>query len=62
MASAAIPGNVGALEASNAAVVSALGLAGGGSLALARRVRALLWAALGLALYPRIKAADPKRA
>lgn len=55
VASAAIPGNIGALEASNAAVVGALGLAGGGSLALARRIRALLWAALGLALYPRIK-------
>jgi len=62
VASAAIPGNIGALEASNAAVVGALGLAGGGSLALARRIRALLWAALGLALYPRIKAqAPPKR-
>ena len=56
VASAAIPGNIGALEASNAAVVGALGLAGGGSLALARRIRALLWAALGLALYPRIDA------
>jgi uncharacterized protein (TIRG00374 family) len=54
VASAAIPGNLGALEASNAAVVAALGLAGGGSLALARRIRALLWAAAGLALYPRI--------
>ena len=55
VASAAIPGNIGALEASNAAVVSALGLAGGGALALARRIRALLWAAAGLALYPRIR-------
>jgi uncharacterized protein (TIRG00374 family) len=54
VASAAIPGNIGALEASNAAVVGALGLGGGGSLALARRIRALLWAAVGLALYPRI--------
>ena len=53
---AAIPANFGALEASNAAVVAALGLGGGGSLALTRRVRALLWAGLGLALYPRIKA------
>ena len=52
VASAAIPGNLGALEASNAAVVSMLGLGGGGALALARRIRALLWAALGLALYP----------
>jgi uncharacterized protein (TIRG00374 family) len=55
VASAAIPGNIGALEASNAAVVSALGLAGGGALALARRIRALLWAAAGLALYPRVQ-------
>jgi uncharacterized protein (TIRG00374 family) len=55
VASAAIPGNIGALEASNAAVVGALGLAGGGALALARRVRALLWAAAGLALYPRVQ-------
>jgi len=52
VASAAIPGNLGALEASNAAVVTMLGLGGGGSLALARRIRALLWAAVGLALYP----------
>jgi len=55
IASAAIPGNIGALEASNAAVVTALGLGGGGSLALARRIRALLWAAAGLALYPRVQ-------
>jgi hypothetical protein len=33
--------------------VTMLGLTGGGSLALARRVRALLWAAVGLALYPK---------
>jgi uncharacterized protein (TIRG00374 family) len=56
VASAAVPGNIGTLEASNVAVVKALGLAGGGSLALARRIRALLWAALGLVLYPRVKA------
>lgn len=55
VASAAIPANIGALEASNASVVAMLGLTGGGSLALTRRIRALLWAALGLALYPRIK-------
>ena len=54
VASAGIPGNIGALEASNAAVVAALGLGGGGALALARRVRTLLWAAAGLALYPRV--------
>ena len=56
VASAAIPGNIGALEAANASVVGMLGLAGGGSLALARRIRVLLWAAVGLALYPRIDA------
>jgi uncharacterized protein (TIRG00374 family) len=54
IASAAIPGNFGALEASNAMPVAMLGLGGGGALALARRVRSLLWAGLGLALYPRI--------
>jgi uncharacterized membrane protein YbhN (UPF0104 family) len=49
-----IPGNIGALEASNAASVAMLGLGGGGALALSRRVRAMLWALLGLLLYPRI--------
>jgi len=53
VASGAIPGNLGALEASNVAVVEALGLAGGGTLALFRRVRSLLFATLGLAVYPR---------
>jgi uncharacterized protein (TIRG00374 family) len=52
VASAAIPANIGALEASNAAVVTMLGLTGGGSLALARRIRVLLWAAVGLGGYP----------
>lgn len=56
IASAAIPGNMGALEASNALPVAMLGLGGGGALALARRVRSLLWAGIGLALYPRISA------
>lgn len=56
VASAAIPANVGALEASNAAVAKVLGLAGGGALALSRRIRSLLWAGLGLAVYPRMKA------
>lgn len=55
VASAAIPGNIGALEAANAGVVAALGLGGGGALALTRRIRALLWAAAGLAMYPRIQ-------
>jgi uncharacterized membrane protein YbhN (UPF0104 family) len=53
VASGAIPGNLGALEASHVAVVNALGLIGGGTLALFRRFRSLLFAALGLALYPR---------
>lgn len=53
VAGGAIPGNLGALEASNVAVVKALGLAGGGTLALFRRVRSLIFATLGLALYPR---------
>jgi uncharacterized protein (TIRG00374 family) len=61
VASAAVPGNIGTLEASNVAVVSGLGLAGGGALALARRIRALLWAALGLALYPRVKSGPRDR-
>lgn len=53
VAGGAIPGNLGALEASNVAVVKALGLAGGGTLALFRRFRSLLFATAGLALYPR---------
>ena len=53
VAGGAIPGNLGALEASNVAVVKALGLMGGGTLALFRRVRSLMFATLGLALYPR---------
>jgi uncharacterized protein (TIRG00374 family) len=59
IASAPIPGSMGALEASNAAVVDGLGLAGGGALALTRRIRSLLWAGLGLALYPRIETPPP---
>lgn len=63
VAGGAIPGNLGALEASNVAVVKALGLAGGGSLALFRRFRSLLFATLGLALYPRdsVIASPPQR-
>ncbi len=53
VAGGAIPGNLGALEASNVAVVKALGLVGGGTLALFRRIRSLIFATLGLALYPR---------
>ncbi len=62
VASAAIPAGIGALEASNAAPVAMLGLGGGGALALTRRVRALLWAGLGLALYPRVKPREPNGA
>ena len=51
---AAVPASLGTLEASHIAIATALGLSGGGALALARRLRALLWAALGLALYPRL--------
>ncbi|MFN2444127.1 MAG: lysylphosphatidylglycerol synthase domain-containing protein [Vicinamibacterales bacterium] len=56
----AIPANLGALEAANVMVVKALGLSGAGSLALARRVRSLIWAGLGLALYPRDTWRAPK--
>ena len=59
VASAAIPANIGALEASNAAPVAMLGLGGGGALALSRRMRAMLWAALGLILYPRLNSQRP---
>lgn len=54
IASAAIPANLGALEASNAGVAAAVGLGGGGALALVRRVRSLFWAGLGLVLYPAV--------
>ena len=54
VASAFIPANVGALEAANVAPVSMLGLAGGGALALFRRIKALLWAGVGLVLYPKV--------
>ena len=53
-ASAFIPANLGALEASSLAAASAVGLVGGGAaLALARRLRGLFWAGVGLAIYPR---------
>jgi hypothetical protein len=58
--SGVIPANLGALEASNVAVVRALGLAGAGSLALARRVRGLFWAGLGLLIYPRETLRTPR--
>jgi phosphatidylglycerophosphate synthase len=53
-ASAFIPANLGALEVSSLAAVTAVGAAAGGtSLALARRLRGLFWAGVGLAIYPR---------
>ena len=53
-ASAFIPANLGALEASSVAATAAVGAIGGGAaLALARRLRGLFWAGLGLAIYPR---------
>lgn len=53
-ASAFIPANLGALEASSLAAVAAIGAVGGGAaLALARRLRGLFWAGIGLAIYPR---------
>jgi phosphatidylglycerophosphate synthase len=53
-ASAFIPANLGALEASSLAAVTAIGAgAAGAPLALARRVRGLFWAGIGLAIYPR---------
>lgn len=51
--SVVIPANLGALEASSVAAASAAGVAGGGPLALARRIRGLFWASVGFALYPR---------
>jgi phosphatidylglycerophosphate synthase len=53
-ASSFIPANLGALEASSLAAAAAVGATGGGAaLALARRLRGLFWAGLGLAIYPR---------
>ena len=53
-ASAFIPANIGALEASSLAAVTAVGVSvAGAPLALARRLRGLFWAGVGLAIYPR---------
>ncbi len=53
-ASAFIPANLGALEASSLAAAAAIGATGGGAaLALARRIRGLFWAGVGLTIYPR---------
>jgi phosphatidylglycerophosphate synthase len=60
-ASSFIPANIGALEASSVAAVSAIGAtAGGAALALARRIRGIFWAAAGLLVYPRHQV-DPGR-
>ena len=61
-ASAFIPANLGALEASSLAAVTAVGAIGGGAaLAVARRLRGLFWAGLGLAIYPRkVRPAHPQ--
>ncbi len=57
-ASAFIPANLGALEASSIAAVTAVGAAAAGApLALARRLRGLFWAGIGLAIYPGARAA-----
>ena len=62
-ASAFIPANLGALEASSLAAVAAVGITtGGAALALARRLRGLFWAGLGLAIYPRRTSPEPVRA
>src|SRR5262245_29270698 len=54
LASAFIPGNLGALEASNIAAAAAINAAGGAAaLALMRRVRGLFWCAAGFLVYPR---------
>jgi phosphatidylglycerophosphate synthase len=53
-ASSFVPGNLGVLEASSLAAATAAGAAGGGAaLALARRLRGMFWAGVGLAIYPR---------
>jgi phosphatidylglycerophosphate synthase/uncharacterized membrane protein YbhN (UPF0104 family) len=62
-ASAFIPANLGALEASSLAAVSAVGVIGGGAaLAVARRLRGLFWAGVGLAIYPRRARTAPAEA
>jgi phosphatidylglycerophosphate synthase len=53
-ASAFIPASIGALEASSLAAATAVGASvAGAPLALARRLRGLFWAGVGLAIYPR---------
>jgi phosphatidylglycerophosphate synthase len=62
-ASAFIPASIGAMEASSVAAATAIGLgtAGGAPLAVARRLRGLFWAGVGLALYPRHRPPQPAR-
>lgn len=61
-ASAFIPANLGALEAMSLAAASAVGVASSGAaLALARRIRGLFWAGVGLAIYPRRRRGTRKR-
>jgi hypothetical protein len=53
-ASAFIPANLGALEASNVAIAAAMNAAAGAAaLAVARRIRGLAWCAAGFLIYPR---------
>ena len=53
-----IPANLGGLEASSIAAAAAVGASGAGApLAFARRIRGLVWTGVGLALYPRPRAA-----
>ena len=53
-ASAVIPASIGALEASSLAAAASVGAGvAGAPLALARRLRGLFWAGVGLAIYPR---------
>jgi phosphatidylglycerophosphate synthase len=60
-ASAFIPANLGALEASNVAAANAVGAAGGAAaLALVRRLRGLFWCVVGFAIYPRRERASDK--
>ena len=53
-ASGVIPASIGALEASSLAAAASVGAGvAGAPLALARRLRGLFWAGVGLAIYPR---------
>lgn len=59
-ASAFIPANLGALEASSVAAAAAVGVSGAGApLALARRLRGIFWAGIGLSVYPRRGRSSP---